>query len=779
MSKKEKSLKDEFDELENFSVDVSLDPDNPTEWQREYLNSLDPYTKETNVIRPEAPGIPIIESNLPEVVVVGNREPKEQETPQIVLPINQVPRTSYVQRPPVLVNTTRLNQINRIQDAFERQALQQELEIERRNKLINMSLSRPKDFEEVLKNRNKEHKDSQFKLRGTDKHADGGYLGGIKKGLSSIEKQTIDKQKYLGNLPAVRYNDGGEVQKWGSLSISDKAPWIRHFVSKGITSSKGMEDAYNKYVDGGDKQVLNWPALQSVPHHVVANPDWNDAIETFAPNDLQRMWPGIDVTEGYYAKNPYPGENTIMYNPNDKTVDQNTIALDGLHFMRDNETYRSFYNDLLQEMPKDPQLLFESLNDQTWDEQLSRTLTSEILNKIQSNQELTPEEKEYFYPAVDGYLRRQFAPDYMISKTPGDHGYAPKYTGNQDILDKTNTIRELMESYILPEVTVTPDGLANKWYGPIVNYANDIMQGYHAEGGNLFDTGGSTTSGDDDIMQSYRDYTKSDLFKQRYNSQFQDTFERNWQADKMGEYMDNTKVISNDDIGDYVYIPQMSEYPVANYKPNVKRWEMDDSFPYTYRIAYVPEDHWDPFTTRRGTVAHEIAHDMYPVKSNDLQFTPEVESKFVKEVSDDTLKNIYGDYGEDADWSPVRLHDLDPKEQSGMIHEVRQELKDAGIHNFMKGDQLTRDQYDEFMEKHPNSRVGNLFKGKEDDAIWLINNLAYNDYDIGLENNMAAYGGRLFAGAGNLNKYQEGNEYNLSQNQIQDLLNQGYQIEYV
>lgn len=319
--------------------------------------------------------------------------------------------------------------------------------------------------------------------------------------LSQIEGSTIHKQKYTRSLPAVRYDDGGDTkQKWSDLSITDKAPWIRFLVSKGITSAKGMEDTYNKYVDGGDKEVLNWPALQSVPHHIVANPNWTDKegnpnyIETFSPNDLQRMWPGIDVTQGYYAYNPYPGENTIMYNPNDKTVDQNTIALDGLHFMRDNETYRSFYNDLLQEMPKDPQLLFESLNDQTWDEQLSRTLTGEILNKIQSNQELTSEEKEYFYPAVDGYLRRQFAPDYMISETPGDHGYAPKYVGNQDILDKTNTIRELMESYILPEVTVTPDGLANKWYGPIVNYANDIMQGYHAEGGPLSDYVSSRTS---------------------------------------------------------------------------------------------------------------------------------------------------------------------------------------------------------------------------------------------------------------------------------------------
>ena len=454
---------------------------------------------------------------LGETVIYGQKKkeyPQQREVSPQYLP--------YLMPQPALT-PQKLQQIKDIQNNFIQSSLEQALVDQERARKIESVSNFDQTFDQLMKDRDSDFLRFQSKMLRTK--ADGGYL----KGLQSIEKQAIDKQKYIGILPEVRYDEGGDLDdkkpiNWSNLSITDKAPWIRFLVSKGITSAKGMEDTYNKYVDGGDKQVLNWPALQSVPHHVVANPNWDNPIETFSPNALQRMWPGIDVTQGYYAYNPYPGENTIMYNPNDKTVDQNTIALDGLHFMRDNETYRSFYNDLLQEMPKDPQLLYESLNDQTWDEQLSRTLTGEILNKIQSNQELTPEEKEYLYPAIDGYLRRQFAPDYMISKNPGDSGYAPKYTGNQDILDKTNTIKEFMESYVLPEATVTPDGLANKWYGPIVNYVNDIMQGYHAEGGPLIDYISSSTSQPSqykkDVEYDLSQNQINDLIKQGYQIEY-------------------------------------------------------------------------------------------------------------------------------------------------------------------------------------------------------------------------------------------------------------------
>jgi len=88
------------------------------------------------------------------------------------------------------------------------------------------------------------------------------------------------------------------------------------------------------------KKLLKWPALKSVPHHIVSDTTWK-GIETFAPNQLKRIWPIIDVTTGYYAKNPFPKENTVVYNP--EMLDENDVVLDGLHYMHDNPAYEDLY----------------------------------------------------------------------------------------------------------------------------------------------------------------------------------------------------------------------------------------------------------------------------------------------------------------------------------------------------------------------------------------------------------------------------------------------------
>lgn len=198
------------------------------------------------------------------------------------------------------------------------------------------------------------------------------------------------------------------------------------------------------------KQILNWPALNSVPHNIVADSTWNNNIETFTPNQLQRIWPGIDVTKGYYANNPYPYENTIIYNPNDKSVDNNVIALDGLHYMHDNPAYEDLYTDLLNALKENPQAVFEALRDQGLSEEQSRKLTKKFISKEQ----LESIDKEYLYPAIDGFLRRQFAPDYMRNVP---RGYAYPYNANGKLKTSIDNIQKFMESIVLPEVIVTPN----------------------------------------------------------------------------------------------------------------------------------------------------------------------------------------------------------------------------------------------------------------------------------------------------------------------------------
>lgn len=208
------------------------------------------------------------------------------------------------------------------------------------------------------------------------------------------------------------------------------------------------------------KQKLNWPALDAVPHHVVADSTWNGNIETFTPNHLQRMWPNIDVTQGYYANNPYPRENTILYNPKDTSVDENVIALDGLHYMHDNPAYEDLYSDVMESMKENPQALFEALYDQLRGD---GEAAAELTNRFVKGEELRPIDKEYIYPAIDGFLRRQFAPDYM-RHVP--RGYADKYPMTGKLKTSVDNIQSFMESVVLPEIMVTP----SKKIGGKLNY---------------------------------------------------------------------------------------------------------------------------------------------------------------------------------------------------------------------------------------------------------------------------------------------------------------------
>lgn len=206
-------------------------------------------------------------------------------------------------------------------------------------------------------------------------------------------------------------------------------------------------------------QKLNWPALNAVPHHVVADSTWNSNIETFTPNQLQRMWPGIDVTKGYYANNPYPYENTVLYNPKDTTVTEDVITLDGLHYMHDNSAYKDLYKDVLTALQKEPQAIFEALRDQGLNEEDSRQLTRKVMQRKQ----LESIDKEYLYPAIDGFLRRQLAPDYLRHVPKG---YADKYPMNGNLKSAVDNIQSFMESVVLPEITVTP----SKKIGGKLNY---------------------------------------------------------------------------------------------------------------------------------------------------------------------------------------------------------------------------------------------------------------------------------------------------------------------
>lgn len=228
------------------------------------------------------------------------------------------------------------------------------------------------------------------------------------------------------------------MKRWNDLSMKDRQQHIRAAIKNGITDLQSIRDNYNEFAEGGDinkdkKDVnLNWLALDLVPHHVVADSNWVDKegkpnyIETFVPNQLSKLWPGIDTTKGYYANNPFPGENTVLYNPNDKSVDENTIILDGLHYMHDNPRFQSHLDTIYENLKSNPEILFHALNDQVWDETKARELTTKVLK----NKKLSSDDLEIINPAVDGFLRNQYAPDYMRTnawkEATNSNGYGQK-----------------------------------------------------------------------------------------------------------------------------------------------------------------------------------------------------------------------------------------------------------------------------------------------------------------------------------------------------------------
>lgn len=194
------------------------------------------------------------------------------------------------------------------------------------------------------------------------------------------------------------------------------------------------------------KPLINWPALKSVPHHIVADTNFN-GIETFAPNQLKRIWPTIDVTTGYYAKNPFPNENTVVYNP--EMLDENDVALDGLHYMHDNPAYEDLYQDVFKAISSEPEALSQSVYDQTRNDKLSRKLTRKMLKK----NKLNSDDLETLIPAVDGFLRRQFAPKYMRSRKKFNYDKLFPMAG--ELKKSVDNLELFMKGTVLPEVTIT------------------------------------------------------------------------------------------------------------------------------------------------------------------------------------------------------------------------------------------------------------------------------------------------------------------------------------
>ena len=113
--------------------------------------------------------------------------------------------------------------------------------------------------------------------------------------------------------------------------------------------------------------------------------------------------------------------------------------------MHDDPIYEELFTDYMKEA-----LYNEALIDAAGDEFGDRGRY--IFDKYRAGIPLSLEEQEAIIPAFDAFLRRQFAPSYMVTGKRGGYQNPLKLDGKLN--DRVNAIKTYLESIPLPEVII-------------------------------------------------------------------------------------------------------------------------------------------------------------------------------------------------------------------------------------------------------------------------------------------------------------------------------------
>lgn len=141
---------------------------------------------------------------------------------------------------------------------------------------------------------------------------------------------------------------------WDKLSMKDKTAIINLAVREGVTDLSDIKNAYNYFARGGQKERTDieskiyesYPGIPAgqYPVRVVEDNNFNPP----GYGDIETMLKEDAIYDGgaYTYKNPYPNENTIVFN-NDVPNPLNAAALDYLHVLRNEDPE---YQQLLQNL---------------------------------------------------------------------------------------------------------------------------------------------------------------------------------------------------------------------------------------------------------------------------------------------------------------------------------------------------------------------------------------------------------------------------------------------
>jgi hypothetical protein len=231
--------------------------------------------------------------------------------------------------------------------------------------------------------------------------------------------------------------------EWKDLSMSQKSDFMKLMIDNGITNLDSIIDKYNTYVRRQDvEQSISdtYPYMyDKYPAKVIQDNTFNSGkgnIETMLGEDA--YYP----ESNYTYKNPYPNENTIVFN--DKIRDPKIAAqLDYLHVLRKEDPV---YRELLDNLDKaadDTDITYWARERYEEDKRNNNGEEVMPLSRYRENEE-------------DGWLRNMFHPGTKEEMQQDNY-----YPNKQEMLDynpplyePTREIYNYLHPTELPEVVV-------------------------------------------------------------------------------------------------------------------------------------------------------------------------------------------------------------------------------------------------------------------------------------------------------------------------------------
>lgn len=286
-----------------------------------------------------------------------------------------------------------------------------------------------------------------------DEVDDGSTVFSGSKNFNNYGKPANHRIYHKNNLDGTidySYYVNGEIMNHGENIQPDQMDnMARYQYESMLNSLKNRGAGVQKKENGGqieestlrNRLSKEWPSSQSLPEYRIY-PDTTFTKDKTGIGDIEYInQPVITYPNGYQLINP-TGKPTLVVNPNTNTYED--VKLDLLHHYRNHPVY----TDLLDQYSQ-AQLDYANLYDDSWVKGDALYGMRNGINK-----------KDAWRNAIDGSLRALlYVDDDQLRKS---HRYptleeSQNYLPDKYTREHFNSINRFLHSYVLPEVTVTPN----------------------------------------------------------------------------------------------------------------------------------------------------------------------------------------------------------------------------------------------------------------------------------------------------------------------------------